>query len=347
MDKTDNIFLYEKRFQLESGASLAGFELRYTTVGKLTPCRDNVVWVCHALTGNYDCTDWWRNLVKVGGALDPSKYFIICANTLGGCYGSTGPLSINPETGTQYFHNFPSLTNRDIVNAFDLLRESLAVEKIKFVIGGSLGGQQVLEWAICRSEIFDRIILIACNAKHSPWGIAFNEAQRMAIESDCTWREHHVHAGMSGLKAARAIGMLSYRNYNSFNETQSKDGDVRTDDFRASSYQRYQGEKLAKRFNAFSYFVLTKAMDSHNVGRGRGSIQNALRTIKANTLIIGIDSDILFPLTEQKFIASHIPDASMAVIESIYGHDAFLIEIDQLQTIIKTFLNKEKINIHV
>jgi homoserine O-acetyltransferase/O-succinyltransferase len=344
MEKHDHTFHYNKTFNLEGGEKLSGFQLKYTTLGKLNHDKSNIVWVCHALTGSSDFTDWWGELFREGSAFDPREYFIICANMLGGCYGSTGPLSINPENGKIFYHTFPYLTNRDIINAFDLLRKELKIDKIHTLLGGSLGGQQVVEWAIERPELFQHIIPMACNAFHSPWGIAFNEAQRMAIEADGTWKENDIRAGAEGLKAARAIGMISYRYYETFNQTQAEKTDDKFDEFRASTYQRYQGQKLVNRFNAFTYFRFTKMMDSHNVGRGRVSVKEALATIKAKTLIIGIDSDILFPVREQKFLAENIPGSHYVEMTSLYGHDGFLVEFDQLDSILKQFYTKKNLN---
>lgn len=337
MEKQDHIFKYPNTFELESGKSLSGFQLQYTTFGNLNTDKSNVVWVCHALTGSSNFTDWWKELFREGAFFDPEEYFIIAANALSGCYGSTGPLSLNPETQKSYYHDFPQLTNRDIVRAFDLLREELGFASIHTLIGGSLGGQQVLEWAIQKPTTFQHIVPIACNAFHSPWGIAFNEAQRMAIESDHTWKENDHQAGINGLKTARAIGMISYRHYQTYQSTQSEKSIDKTDGFRAASYQRYQGQKLAGRFNAFTYWYLSKAMDSHHIGRDRNSVEDALQQISARTLVVGIDSDILFPIEEQKFLADHIPDASLRVITSRYGHDGFLVEFNQLNEILTTF----------
>lgn len=340
MEKHDHIFHYKEKFELEAGESLPGFQLKYTTLGKLNAERSNVIWVCHALTGSSDFTDWWGGLFTGDGPFDPSRHFIICANIPGGCYGSTGPLSLNPVTGKPYYHDFPEITIRDIVRAFDLLRQELKISRVHTVLGGSLGGQQALEWAILQPEVFQHIIPISCNAFHSPWGIAFNEAQRMAIEADPTWKENSPRAGIQGLKAARAIGMLSYRQYNTYLETQSEKNNETIDDFRASTYQRYQGDKLANRFNTYTYWILSKIMDSHNVGRKRESIESALRSIKAKTLVIGIDSDILFPINEQKYLASAIPGAQLEIIQSLYGHDGFLVEFEHLKTIIKHYFKK-------
>jgi homoserine O-acetyltransferase len=335
--KQDHVFHYKRRFELEGGKMLEGFQLKYTTLGQLNKERNNVVWVIHALTGNSDVTSWWPGLFEHGGPYDPRHHFIICANTLGGCYGSTGPLSINPVTGKPFFHSFPLLTNRDIVRAFDLLRDSLALDKVQTVIGSSLGGQQALEWAIAQPRVFENLVLIACNAFHSPWGIAFNEAQRMAIEADSTWQDDDIRAGSAGIKAARAVAMLSYRSFEGFAESQREKSAEKLDDFRASSYQQYQGQKLANRFNAFTYWILSKAMDSHHVGRGRASVGQALQEVKAKTLVIGIESDLLFPLSEQKLLASQITDARLEVIHSVYGHDGFLVEFDQLRSYLSSF----------
>lgn len=344
MEKEDSTFHFDQPFPLEAGGSLAGFQLRYSTLGKISPQRDNVIWVCHALTGSSDFTSWWGELFREGSAFDPRNYFIVCANILGGCYGSTGPLSPDPATGKAYHHTFPTLTNRDVVRAFDLLRESLKIEQVHTLIGGSLGGQQVLEWAIERPGVFKHVVPIACNAWHSPWGIAFNEAQRLAIEADPTWKENEHRAGAEGLKAARAIGMISYRHYEIFAQTQAEKSAEKHDDFRAASYQRYQGQKLADRFNAFTYWTLTKVMDSHNVGRGRTSVAEALSQIKARALVLGIRSDLLFPVSEQQYLANCIPNAELELLDSSYGHDGFLVEFEQLNQILKHFY-REKISV--
>ena len=210
-----------------------------------------------------------------------------------------------------------------------------------------MGGQQALEWSIQQPDVFEHLVLIACNASHSPWGIAFNEAQRLAIEADASWKENDERAGTEGMKAARAIAMLSYRSFDGFAARQSEKSDDKLDGFRASSYQQYQGEKLAGRFNAFTYWVLSKAMDNHNVGRDRESRETALQRVKARTLVIGIESDILFPLAEQRFLASAIPSATLQIIHSLYGHDGFLVEFDQLRTFLKSFYHHKKITLLV
>jgi homoserine O-acetyltransferase len=321
-----NTYHHTQSFPLELGGSLPELHIAYQTLGKLNEKKDNVVWICHAFTGSQDVADWWQGLVGVGKFFNPETHFIVCANILGSHYGTTGPLSNNPITGKPYFHEFPKVTIRDVVNSFELLRKHLKINKIKICVGGSLGGQQAVEWGIMQPTLFEQLILIATNAVHSPWGIAFNESQRMSIEVDPTWRESRPDAGLDGMKAARATALISYRNYETYQITQYRTENALGNHLRAISYQRYQGEKLAKRFNAYSYYILSEMMDSQDVGRNRGGVIAALKQIKAKTLVIGIKSDALFPIIEQEFLAKHIPDASFQIIDSLYGHDGFLIE---------------------
>jgi homoserine O-acetyltransferase len=340
MNAEHHYFDYHQAFKLESGEILPGFRLAYATLGRLNPNHSNVVWVCHALTGTPDVTQWWAPLFSEQGIFSSKKFFVVCANTLGGCYGSTGPLSVNPQTGEPYYHDFPRLTTRDVARAFDLLRQHLGVERVHTLIGGSLGGQQVLEWAVLQPDVFEHVVPIACNAYHSPWGIAFNEAQRMALLADPTFKKRQPDAGQEGLKAARAVAMLSYRNYACYNSTQQG---VWPDSgqFRATTYQRHHGQKLARRFNAFTYWVLSHMMDHHHVGRNRPSTEYALSTIRGKTMVIGINSDILFPVNEQQYLASAIPHARLTVLSSLYGHDGFLAEFGQLQQALQHFYSPQ------
>lgn len=331
-------FEYKYSFPLESGETLPGFRLAYTTRGTLNAAGDNAVWICHALTGNADPGDWWSGMVGSGRFFDPARQFIICANVIGSCYGSTGPLSPNPATGDPYYHDFPVVTIRDMVNALELLRQELEISSIHTCIGGSVGGEQAVEWAIIQPSLIKNLILIAVSAVASPWCIAFNESQRMAIEADPTWRERRDDAGTAGMKAARAMALISYRTYDTYGFTQALDNNEQMDGYKAAGYQRYQGDKIASRYNAFTYWILSKAMDSHNVGRNRGSILNALGQIKSRTLVVGIRSDLLFPPAEQQFLARHIPDAVYEEIDSLYGHDGFLIELKPLSQLMRNWL---------
>jgi homoserine O-acetyltransferase len=333
-----SVYNCREPFTLESGDTLPGYHLAYTTYGSLNDAKDNVVWIFHALTASSEPAEWWPGLVGEGKLFDPNEYFIVCVNMPGSCYGSIGPLDINPESGKPYYHNFPFFTPRDMIRSYRPLKEFLGIEKIKMGIGGSMGGQQLLEWAIEDPELFEYIFPVGTNARHSAWGVAFNASQRMCIDADATWKETNKHAGIEGMKAARSVALLSYRNYETYHASQTENETEKIDDFKSESYQRYQGEKLAKRFNAFSYYFLSKGMDSHNVGRRRISVENALQKIKAKTLVIGIKTDILFPLSEQEFIAKNIAGGKLATINSLYGHDGFLLESEQLQHIINSFL---------
>lgn len=334
-----NYYKYDQPFSLESGAVLPELTISYCTYGKLNPTKNNVIWICHALTANAEAADWWEGLVGAEKLIDPQKYFIVCANMLGSCYGTTGPTSVNPSTNKPYRQDFPLVTVRDMVKAHQLLQKHLQISRIHLILGGSMGGQQALEWGIMDTDLFDRVCVIASNAKHSAWGIAFNESQRMAIESDGTLFDETEQAGQKGLEAARAIAMLSYRHYQTYKKTQTDETD-KLEDFRASSYQRYQGYKLWKRFDVFAYLTLSKAMDSHDVGRGRGGLKKALAQIKAPLLAIGIKSDILFPLEEQQFIAKQVADGQLEEVDSMYGHDGFLIENEVLTKVIRKFLEE-------
>ncbi|HET6991370.1 MAG TPA: homoserine O-acetyltransferase [Bacteroidia bacterium] len=334
--KTD-IFHSKKPFTTESGKTIAGLELAYCTSGTYFPGKSKVVWVCHALTASADCADWWPDLIGTGKAIDPEEYFIVCMNIPSSCYGSSGPMSKNPETNAPYFGEFPVFTIRDIVKATILLREHLGIEKIHLLIGGSMGGYQCVEWAVMENDRIENLALVATAARESAWGIAIHTSQRLAIETDPTFGEKNENAGAKGLKTARAIGMLTYRNYRAFVNTQT-DEDDRIDNFRSESYIHYQGEKLVKRFNAYSYFLLTKSMDSHNVARGRGAMEDVLKKIKAKTICIGISSDNLCPVNEQQFLAEHISHAKFVEIDSPFGHDGFLVEGEKIGCIIKDFL---------
>jgi homoserine O-acetyltransferase len=320
-------FHYAHPFVLESGAQLPEITISYHTYGTLNAAKDNVVWICHAFTANSDAAEWWPQMIGTGLPLDPEKYFIVCANILGSCYGTTGPLSLNPQTGKPYYKEFPFITIRDIVNAHILLRQHLGVEKIYLLIGGSIGGYQALEWSLMEKDVAQNLFLLATSSAESAWGIAVHTAQRLAIEADNSWGRDSPQSGLKGMKAARAVALLTYRNYDILVQKQSDSDINKIDNFRASSYIIYQGDKLVNRFNAYSYYTITKAMDSHNIARGRtNTIKEALQKITQNTLIIGISSDILCPVHEQEFMAENIPHAKYIEINSAYGHDGFLVE---------------------
>ncbi|MFL5789017.1 MAG: homoserine O-acetyltransferase [Flavisolibacter sp.] len=324
-----NYFHYRRPFTLESGEVLPEITIAYHTYGQLNDKKDNAVWVCHALTANSNAEDWWKGVVGTGTVIDPQNYFIVCANILGSCYGTTGPLNINPTTTKPYYSQFPLVTIRDMVKAHQLLREELEIQKIRLLMGGSMGGYQALEWALMEPSLIQQLFLIATSARETPWGIAIHTAQRLAIEADGTWNEPSPVSGQKGLKAARAIGMITYRSYNTYILTQSETDLNKVDKFKAASYINHQGNKLVNRFNAYSYWFLTKSLDSHNIARSRAnSITEALQMVKQPTLIIAISSDVLCPLPEMELLSAHIPNSTFHIIDSTYGHDGFLVETE-------------------
>ena len=334
-------FTYDKPFQLECGVTLPSLSIAYDTFGRMNAERSNIVWVCHALTANSDVADWWPHTVEEGCFLDPAKYFTVCANFLGSHYGTTGPLSINPATGESWYGDFPLVTVRDMVRAHQLLAEHLGIERVKLLIGSSIGGFQCLEWCVMQPDFAEHAAFIATTPRTKPWASAFNESQRMAIEGDPTFGERTAEAGLNGMATARSIALLSYRGGMAYDKTQEDaDPDQVSFQRRVLSYQRYQGEKLRRRFNAYSYYRLSQAVDSHNIARGRGSVEEVLRGIKAKSLVVAITSDILFPPSDHSVMVENIPSVEYHLIDSDFGHDGFLVEHEQLNRIILDFLNK-------
>jgi homoserine O-acetyltransferase len=325
------LFNYNEPFELENGNILPSITIAYHSYGKLNSNKSNVIWVCHALTANSDAEAWWPGVVGRNGFADPSKHFIVCANIIGSCYGSTGPLTTDPFTQQPYYSTFPEVTIRDMVKAHIILRKHLGIDKIYLLMGGSMGGYQALEWCAMESNLIENLFVIGTSATESAWGIAVHTTQRLAIEADASWRLHRHDAGAKGLKAARAMGVISYRNYQILVEKQTDPDAEKLDNYKASSYINYQGDKLVSRFNAYSYWLLTKSMDSHHLGRGRGGNANkVLQKFKQKTLIMGIDSDILCPLHEQELLAKNIPNSTLIKIDSLYGHDGFITEATKI-----------------
>lgn len=334
-----NYYKHDKPFELEMGGCLPELTIAYHTYGSINSRRDNVVWVCHALTANSEIADWWPHTVEDGRFLDPNKHFIICANIIGSCYGTTGPLHTNPVTGQPYYREFPFCTMRDVVRAHQLLADHLGIDRISAMVGSSVGGFQAIEWAVQQPERIGKLVLIATDAKASPWTIALDETQRMAITSDPTYAEDRPDGGLNGLAAARAIGLLSYRGAKGYNLTQQDPDEKYTDPVhRACTYQQYQGQKLIKRFDAYSYMAILQSFDTHNVGRGRGGVAKALKRITAPTLVVGLTTDIIFTPEEMRALASMIPNSKYYEIDSPFGHDGFLVEADQLNSILLPFM---------
>lgn len=329
-------YIYDKPFELEMGGSLPGLTIAYHTYGKLNDRGDNVVWVCHALTANSEVADWWLHTVEEDKFLDPERYFVICANILGSCYGTTGPMSMNPATGKPYFDAFPKVTIRDIVRAHILLADALGLRRIHRIVGSSVGGFQAIEWAVMEPERFDELVFIASDVKASPWLIAVDETQRMAIFADGTYGEARAEAGAKGLAAARALGLLTYRGPSGYNATQQDLPDYRLGRIhRAQSYQEHQGEKLVNRFDAYSYVSILDSFDTHDVGRGRGGVEKVLSELSLPTIVVGLTTDLCFPPADMRRIAAMIPGARYCEIDSPFGHDGFLVEHGQLNDLLK------------
>ncbi|MFR9523270.1 MAG: homoserine O-acetyltransferase [Rikenellaceae bacterium] len=337
-------YSHQEVFTLESGATLPSINIVFhssvapaSIAGAIEEGR-RVVWICHALTANSDPSEWWSDLVGQGKYFDSTKDIIICANTLGSCYGTTGPAAWDGAP-----LDFPYFSVRDLVSAHVVLRRHLGIDTIDLLVGSSVGGFQALEWAIMEPAVMSKLILIACHERISPWATAFNESQRMAIEADQTFEQQaSLKGGTKGLQAARSMALISYRSYVGYNSTQQEEEDNCIRAQRAATYQRYQGMKLSDRFDAYSYYYMTIMLDTHNVGRNRGGVTKALGSIEAETLTVAIGSDLLFPPSELQYMSSKIPQSKYAEIESAFGHDGFLIEWKALQKVIGEFLGERK-----
>jgi homoserine O-acetyltransferase len=312
--------------------------IAYHTFGKLNAGRDNAIWVCHALTANSNVADWWAGLFGPGNVFDPERHFIVCANIIGSCYGSTGPRSINPATGKAYGLDFPLVTIRDWARAHDLLRQHLDIQEVALCIGGSCGGHQVLEFAHLLPKEIKKMALLVTSARETAWAIAVHEAQRMAMQADPTFYEDSDTGGAAGMRAARGFGLVTYRTFEAY-QTGQTDVDEKLNDLKSASYIKHQGKKLEQRFYAQCYWSLSKALDSHHIGRGRGGAAAALAKLEMPALVLSIDSDLLIPPSEQRFLAAHLPKASFHLLQSPYGHDGFLIETERIGAILASFVN--------
>ena len=328
----------EEPFEFEAGGRLEHLTVAYhTSREKYTP-GDKVIVICHALTANSDAEDWWPQLVGPGKLIDTERYFVLCVNMLGSPYGSSGPASPKAD-GTPYFFDFPKVTVRDMIRASILVRKHLGVDHIDLLVGSSIGGFQAFEWAVMESDIIRNVAFMATAPRVSAWLSSTMEAQRMALEADGTFREcKSLAGGREGLKAARAQALISYRGYDGYCLTQSESDVDTLFAGKVASYERYQGEKLARRFDAYSYWYLTYAVDSDNVGRGRGGVKKALGTIKSNTVVVAIDSDLLFPPKEVRGWAEFIPGAKYYEIASQFAHDGFLLESEQITKILEPLI---------
>ena len=324
-------------FQLEAGGELPELTIAYHTYGRLNTLKNNTIWVCHALTANSNVADWWSGLFGSGRLFDPERHFIVCANIIGSYYGSTGPRSIHPATGKAYGLDFPLVTIRDWARAHDLLRQHLGIDDIELCIGGSCGGHQVLEMAQLLRRRIKRMALLVTSARETAWAVAIHEAQRMAIQADPSFYEDRDTGGAAGMRAARGMGLVAYRTFEAYKNGQT-DTDDKFNDLKAASYIQHQGKKLEQRFYAQCYWYLTKALDSHHLGRGRGGAEAALAELGMPALVLSINSDLLIPPVEQDFLAMHLPAVTYVSLDSPFGHDGFLIETNDIEQILKAWL---------
>jgi homoserine O-acetyltransferase len=393
MDDSGKTF-HLPRFTTESGATLRDVQLRYRTWGKMNAARDNVLVVCHALTGNAALDDWWSSFLGPGLPFDTDKYYVICANLLGSCYGSTGPASVDPRTGRPYGARFPRLTVRDgVAVQKQMVRWGEGVKQVKCVIGGSLGGMQTVEWlfddhyytseedcvgqpedCLRRPDPADELgprpfvrsaIPMACGTHHHTWQIAVSEAQRQCIYADPDFQGGEYYGTgrepKTGIGLARMQAMVSYRSHAAYEHkfgrrrVDPEDGSDLADDWQAGdpdldtpfdapfsveTYLKYQGEKFHNRFDANSYITLTQLMDTHDIGRGRGGIARAAAQCEQPVHVISIDSDVLYPVSEQKDLADALPNSQLSIVRNDDGHDGFLLAQDAIGPIIHKFLDE-------
>lgn len=351
----------EDPLELELGGRLLHVAVAFEEYGTRSPEGDNTILVCHALTGSAHAAGvgerdgapgWWDALIGPGKAIDTDRFHVVCSNVLGGCYGTTGPISIDPTTGRPYGTRFPRYTVRDMVHVQRRLLDRLGVHTLHAVVGGSMGGMQVMEWAATYPEMVRSIVPIAIGARHSAWAIGLNEVARRAIVNDPAWEGGCYRLDRqpeAGLGLARAIAMLSYRAHGSVDGRFGRDRwDSRSDgadglgggesSFQVARYLEYQGEKLVRRFDANTYVYLTLAMDEYDVGAGRGGTEAVLKKLDMPAMVIGIDSDVLYPESEVRELADALPNSQYACVRSPHGHDAFLIEFAQVAAQVSRFL---------
>ena len=358
-------FTFPGTFTFKSGQSIQGFTLRYETYGTLNATRDNAVLVCHALSGDHHCagwhseTDakpgWWNNLIGPGKAVDTSRFFVVCANVLGGCQGSTGPSSIDPATGSPYGIRFPFVTVRDMVISQKLLLDHLGVAELHAAIGGSMGGMTAMMFAMEYPQFTRRQVVMASTANESAQAIAFNEVGRQAIMQDTAWNngEYPKEGGPRvGLAIARMMAHITYLSDAGMDrkfgrkKRESAGGEAYTFDaqFEVESYLRHQGQSFINRFDANSYLYITRAIDQFDPARAAGSLEQAFAPVQAESLVVGFTSDWLFPPEQNRTIALALlrvgKRASYAELATDLGHDSFLLESEELYALLRGFLER-------
>ena len=360
----DRKFTDSFELKIESGKKLEGVKIAYETWGELKPDGSNAILVLHALTGDshafgsatnsHPTAGWWNGVIGPGLAIDTNRFFVIAPNMLGGCQGSTGPTSLDKK-GKEYGSRFPYITIRDQVSAQFELSKQLGIKRFKAIIGGSMGGMQVLEWAIEYPEAMEKIAVLAAPAFSNADQIALNSVQLEAIKADPTFNDgdyYDAAAGKGpyrGLALARRMALLNYRSPEELNVRFERTWQSKVNPFgdggrfAVESYLDFHGNKFTRRFDANSYLTLVEAMNSHDIARGRGSVKKAVQKIKAEMLLVGVDSDRLFPVPSQEIIAQARPKRlfgnKLFVIKSDYGHDGFLIEAEKVGKLLKRLLS--------
>ncbi|RJX26731.1 MAG: homoserine O-acetyltransferase [Dethiobacter sp.] len=350
-------------FLLESGISLGPVTVNYQTYGKLSSRGDNAIYIAHALTGGSLAGEppcqgkergWWESLIGPGKAFDTERYFIVCSNVLGGCYGTTGPSALDTRTGRPYAMKFPVVTIKDMVRVQKILLDHLGVKELVSVAGGSMGGMQALQWAVTYPHMVRSVIAVASTGRFSPIGIAFNQAERQAIMIDPSWCRGQYYGTdfpRKGLSLARIIGTITYRSNESFEQRFGRSLQIAgernlfafDEQFAVESYLNHQGEKVTYRFDPNSYLYLSKAMDLHDLGRGYISFQAALKRIRCIVFLMGISTDILFYPQEVRGLAVEMRrcgvEARYQELKSPHGHDSFLIEFKEMEAYIRECLS--------
>jgi homoserine O-acetyltransferase len=361
--ETRQVTLFEEGLPLSSGVTLGPIQVAYETYGQLNRKRDNAILVCHALSGGAHAAGWhagdrkpgwWDIMIGPGKGIDTDRYFVICSNVLGGCYGTTGPSSINPATGKPYGLHFPVVTIPDMVHVQHELVKHLGIRSLLMVTGGSMGGMQALQWAVAYPEAVRSVMPIASTHRHSAQQIAFNEVARQAIMADPAWKQGDYYGGEGprlGLAVARMVGHVTYLSDRGMElkfgrrlRNRERFGYDFSSDFEVESYLRYQGQSFVERFDANSLLYLTKALDYFNLADGFESLTEAFRRCRALFLILAFSSDWLYPPQQNKDVAQAIRraggDATYCEISSEYGHDAFLLEYEQQAPLVKSFLER-------
>ncbi len=360
-------FLYPQPFTFQSGQVVPGFTLRYETYGALAATRDNVVVICHALSGDHHCAGWhsphdrkpgwWNNLIGPGKAVDTRRFFVVCANVLGGCQGSTGPSSLNPATGRAYGIEFPALTILDMVRAQRLLLDHLGIVEVHATIGGSMGGMLALLFAIEYPRLVKRVLAMATTGRESAQAIAFNEVGRQAILQDPAWNrgDYPKQGGpRTGLAIARMMAHITYVSDASMDrkfgrrrkESAKAEAPAFDVQFEVGGYLQYQGQSFINRFDANSYLYITRALDQFDLAHAAGSLEQAVAPVEAETLVVGFTSDWLFPPEQNRELALALlragKRASYAELATDLGHDSFLLESEDLYALVRGFLERDQ-----